>query len=109
MKDLASNNSENPVATVRLAKLGANHGYQFNGDTVTLNAMFTVGGAAAHPRSWALQLWACPQVPQQASDLSGQGHLVAQIGLPPIGEIADETEGFRWLVSPISPQAALTK
>lgn len=94
MKNLTSNNSEKPVATVRLAKLGACHGYQFNGDTVTLNAMFTVLSAAAHQRAWALQLWACPQVPQQAGDLRAQGHLVAEIGLPPIGEIADETEGF---------------
>lgn len=77
---------------VSLATLGASHGYRFDGDTVTLHAMFTVLDGAAHSRNWALQLWACPQAPVSADDLSG--HLVAQASLPPIGEIADDVESF---------------
>jgi len=94
MKNLSLNKIVTAVASAQLAKLGANHGYQFNSDTVTLNAMFSVQNAAAHQRAWALQLWACPEVPKEAAALSVRGHLVASIALPPIGEIADETEGF---------------
>lgn len=75
-----------------VAILGANHGYRFEGDTVALHAMFAVLDQAAHTRNWALQLWACPQVPSSVTDLTG--HLVAQAALPPIGEIADEVESF---------------
>lgn len=75
-----------------LAILGANHGYRFDGDTVALHAMFAVLDQAAHSRNWALQLWACPQAPSSAADLTG--HLVAQAALPPIGEIADDTLNF---------------
>jgi DNA uptake protein ComE-like DNA-binding protein len=75
-----------------LALLGANHGYRFDGDTVALHAMFAVLDQAAHSRSWALQLWACPQAPSSAADLTG--HLVAQAALPPIGEIADDMLNF---------------
>jgi DNA uptake protein ComE-like DNA-binding protein len=79
-------------ASARLARLGAVHGYRFDGDTVHLNAMFTVLNAAAHQRAWALQLWACPTTPATATDIKGQ--LVAQAPLPPIGEVADDTESF---------------
>ncbi len=75
-----------------LATFGASHGYRLEGDTVALHAMFTVWDAAAHNRNWALQLWACPQAPFNAADITG--HLVAQVGLPPIGEIADDIEHF---------------
>ncbi len=75
-----------------LARLGAGHGYRFDGDTVLVNAMFRVMEPAAHDRAWALQLWACPAVPKSAGEI--RGHLVAQAPLPPIGEIADETDGF---------------
>ncbi len=80
------------LAGETLARLGASHGYHFEGDTVRLNAMFRVAQPAAHERNWALQLWACAQAPDTASELAG--HLVAQACLPPIGEIADETHGF---------------
>lgn len=76
-----------------LARLGANHGYRFDGDRVRLGAMFTVLDDAAHARAWTLQLWACPQAPISATDLQS-GHLVAEAALPPIGEIADDTHGF---------------
>lgn len=79
-------------APTRLARLGAVHGYRFDGDTVHLNAMFTVLNAAAHQRAWALQLWACSTAPVTAADLTG--HLVAEAPLPPIGEVADDTESF---------------
>ncbi len=75
-----------------LAVLGASHGYRLDGDTVTIRAMFTVLDGAAHNLQWALQLWACPQSPDSAAELTG--HLVAQATLPPIGEIADDVESF---------------
>jgi hypothetical protein len=75
-----------------LALLGAGHGYRFEDDIVFLNAMFTVISAAAHERSWALQLWATPMAPTSDADLTG--HLVAQAALPPIGEVADETRSY---------------
>jgi hypothetical protein len=75
-----------------LARLGASHGYRFNADSVSINAMFTVLADAAHQRDWALQLWACSSAP--ASALQINGHLIAQAPLPPIGEVADETLSF---------------
>ncbi|MGC3991270.1 MAG: helix-hairpin-helix domain-containing protein [Chthoniobacteraceae bacterium] len=74
------------------ARLGFSHGYRFDRDDVYLNAMFQVLDASAHRQNWALQLWACPQAPQSMADLSG--HCLAEAPLPPIGEIADEWEGF---------------
>ncbi|HEY5753701.1 MAG TPA: helix-hairpin-helix domain-containing protein [Chthoniobacterales bacterium] len=80
------------AAGASLALLGASHGYRFDYDTVYLNAMFTVIAPAAHQRSWALQLWACPSAPTSRADLAG--HLVAHAALPPIGELADEVYSF---------------
>jgi DNA uptake protein ComE-like DNA-binding protein len=54
--------------------------------------MFTVLDAAAHDRAWSLQLWACPQTPSGADQIVG--HLIAEAALPPIAEIADDTESF---------------
>jgi DNA uptake protein ComE-like DNA-binding protein len=78
------------TSTVQLARLSGPHGYRLDGDTVHLNAMFALLDAAAHQRSWALQLWACPAAPASALDLAG--HIVAEAPLPPMGEIADEIE-----------------
>src|SRR6187401_3000786 len=83
-----------------LARLGHTHGYRFNSDTVRLGSMFTVVDAAAHSRAWALQLWACPEAPH-ANRLSGQ--LVAEVPLPPIGEIADDLESFEVNVPAVAP------
>ncbi len=88
-------NLENVVIqtpAVQLARLSGPHGYQFDGDTVHLNAMFALLDPAAHECSWALQLWACPSAPLSARDLSG--HIVAEVALPPMGELADESEHF---------------
>jgi competence ComEA-like helix-hairpin-helix protein len=74
----------------RLARLGPAHGYRLDGDIVHLNAMFTVSDPAAHGHAWSLQLWACPEAPGTALDILG--HLVAEIALPPMRELADETE-----------------
>lgn len=84
-----------------LACFGASHGYRFEGDTVHLNAMFTVLNPDAHDCTWALQLWACPVVPANAGEISGQ--LVAQVALPPIGEIADDAEHFETSAPAIPP------
>jgi len=59
---------------------------------VHLNAMFALLDSAAHERSWALQLWACPDAPYSSQDLAG--HIVAEVPLPPMGELTDETEHF---------------
>jgi len=75
-----------------LAKIGAVNGYRFDGDSVRLSAMFTVTDPAAHKAGWALQLWACPAVPRSVAEISG--HLVTEVALPPIGEVADDTESF---------------
>ncbi|MGO8697271.1 MAG: ComEA family DNA-binding protein [Limisphaerales bacterium] len=89
MKLLPENTSVQSPA-LQLARLSGPHGYRFDGDTVHLNARFMLLNPAAHDRSWALQLWACPSAPASASDLAG--HLVAEASLPPMGEIADDTE-----------------
>jgi len=88
-----------------LARLGARHGYHFNADTVLLNVMFTVLDPAAHSHAWALQLWACPDAPMNSHDLKGQ--LVAQVALPPIGEVADESESFEVTVPAVLPVATV--
>ena len=75
-----------------MARLSGPHGYRFEGDTVHLNAMFALLHPAAHQRSWALQLWACPAAPASARDLAG--HMVAEVLLPPMAELADEIEHF---------------
>jgi DNA uptake protein ComE-like DNA-binding protein len=77
---------------VQLAHLSGPHGYRFEGDTVHLNAMFALRDPAAHERAWALQLWACPAAPASARDLAG--HIVAEVSLPPMSELADEIEHF---------------
>ena len=80
------------TAATQLARLSGPHGYRLDGDLVHLNAMFALLDSAAHERSWALQLWACPNAPTSAGDLAG--HLVAEVALPPMGELADEVEHF---------------
>jgi hypothetical protein len=80
------------TAAVQLARLSGSHGYRFEGDTVHLNAMFALLDPAAHGLSWALQLWACPSAPACARDLAG--HVVAEVALPPMAELADEIEHF---------------
>jgi DNA uptake protein ComE-like DNA-binding protein len=52
-------------------KLGASHGYRFNGDLVSLNAELAVSHDAHDQRGqWALQLWAC-ETPYDGGSLSG--------------------------------------
>src|SRR5580658_9961489 len=92
MKILSLENGPVQSAAVQLARLAAPHGYRFDGDTVHLNAMFALLDPAAHERSWALQLWACPSAPGSARNLAG--HIVAEVALPPMGELADENEHF---------------
>ncbi len=85
-------NNSVQIPAVQLARLSGPHGYRFEGDTVHLNAMFALLDPAAHQRLWALQLWACPSAPVSAQDLDG--HLVAEVALPPMVELADEIEHF---------------
>ena len=92
MKNSVQNKTNNHLGRTQLASLGDRHGYRFDGDVVCLNAMFRVHNAEAHQLAWALQLWACPVGPRCINEVAGQ--LVAEIPLPPIGEVADENEGF---------------
>jgi hypothetical protein len=92
MKTLSLENTSVQTPAAQLARLSGPHGYRFDGDTVHLNAMFALLDPAAHDRSWVLQLWACASVPACAQDLAG--HIVAEVALPPMGELADEVEHF---------------
>jgi hypothetical protein len=75
---------------VSLARLSQPNGYRFDGDSVHLHARLTVLDHTAYQHSWALQLWACPAIPASAGDLAG--HVVAEVALPPMSEVADEIE-----------------
>src|SRR5215813_1545147 len=77
-------------AAVPLARLSGPHGYGFDGDRVHLHTRFAVMHDAAHQQDWALQLWACTSAPASSKSLSG--HVVAEVALPPMSEIADEME-----------------
>ncbi len=77
-------------STHPLARLSAPHGYRFDGDRVYLHSRFTVLADAAHQRNWALQLWACNSTPSLNQAISG--HVVAEVALPPISEVADDSE-----------------
>src|ERR1700722_5068190 len=92
MKLLSPDSASVQTPSAQLARLSGPHGYRFDGDTVHLNAMFALLDPAAHERSWALQLWACPAAPASASELAG--HVVAEVSLPPMGKLADEIEHF---------------
>jgi len=86
-----------PVRTpaIPLVGLAQPHGYRLDGDTAHLHARLTVLAPAAYERAWALQLWACPSAPTRAQELAG--HLVAEIALPPLAEIADQAEPFHFM------------
>jgi DNA uptake protein ComE-like DNA-binding protein len=75
---------------VPLARLSGPHGYRFDGDRAHLHTRFVVLDDAAHQQDWALQLWACASAPTSSKTLSG--HVVAEVALPPMSEVADETE-----------------
>src|SRR5580658_4239407 len=92
MKVSSLENNAVQTPSAQLARLSGPHGYRLDGDAVQINAMFALLDAAAHDRSWALQLWACPSAPASTSDLAG--HVVAEVPLPPMGELADEIEHF---------------
>jgi len=78
------------TAVAALARLSPPHGYRFEGDSIHLQAKFTVLDDAAYRLQWALQLWACSACPASPRDLTGQ--IVAEVALPPMREIADEIE-----------------
>jgi len=104
MKETVSQTIETHSTTASLARLSGPHGYRLDGDTVHLNAMFALLDPAAHDRSWVLQLWACASAPTCAQDLAG--HVVAQVALPPMGELADEIEHFDVSASAWPPAGA---
>ena len=104
MKGTVPRTIEKHSTTVSLARLSGPHGYRFDGDTVHLNAMFALLDLAAHDRSWVLQFWACASAPTCARDLAG--HIVAEVALPPMGELADEVEHFDVSASAWPPAGA---
>jgi DNA uptake protein ComE-like DNA-binding protein len=99
---LENNSVQTPASP--LARLSGPHGYRFDGDTVHLNARFALLHTTAHERSWALQLWACPSAPVSARDLAG--HIVAEVSLPPMIELADEIEHFEVSAAACPPAGA---
>jgi DNA uptake protein ComE-like DNA-binding protein len=105
MKVSSLENTSVQTPALQLARLSGPHGYRFDGDTVHLSAMFALLDPAAHQRSWALQLWACPSAPTSALDLAGQ--IVAEVALPPMGELADEIEHFEVSAFAWPPAGAL--
>jgi hypothetical protein len=63
-------------------KLGASHGYRFDGDSVSLNAELAVSHDALDEHDqWALQLWAC-ETPYAGGSLSGIKIAEAPVALP---------------------------
>jgi len=90
MNQIVAEKSPSRGVTSPLARISEPHGYRFDGDTVHLRARFAVLNAAADQRDWTLQLWACPKAPVSAGDL--EGHLVAQVALPPMSEAAYDSE-----------------
>src|SRR5271156_6186858 len=96
MKVSSLENTLIQTPAIQLARLSGPHGYRFDDDTVHLNAMFALLDSAAHECSWALQLWACPSAPASAAGLAG--HIIAEVSLPPMAELADEVEHFMVLV-----------
>lgn len=86
------------------ARFGATHGYRFVADEVELHATFVIANAAAHSRTWSLQLWACPAVPAGSTELAG--HLVAEAPLPPMAEVAGAHEAFTVTAPALPPAGA---
>ena len=83
-------------ATQTLARLGASHGYRFDGDLVFPNASFIASPAADAGRFWRLRL--------VAGDLaSGSAHVIAEAALPPLSELTDATENFEVSAPATSP------
>ena len=64
--------------TLSAASLGTTHGYQLDGDTVTLNAEILRRHDEARASDWRMQLWACPE-PFSGGHL--QGTKVADLSL----------------------------
>ena len=82
--------------TQTLARLGASHGYRFDGDVVFLNASFLADASADAGRSWRLRL--------VAGDIRS-GHVIAEAPLPPLSELTGAVENFEAAV-PAQPPAA---
>jgi DNA uptake protein ComE-like DNA-binding protein len=92
MKASFQENKSVQAPSLHLARLRKPCGYRFDGDTVHLNAKFALLDRAAHECSWAMQLWACASAPVSAQDI--YGHLIAEVALPPMVELADDIEHF---------------
>ena len=85
--------------TQTLARLGASHGYRFDGDVVFLTASFIASPSADAGRSWRLRLVAG----DVASDSSA--HVIAEAVLPPLSELTDAAENFE-VCAPATPPSA---
>jgi hypothetical protein len=100
---MTSSFSDQPVlvsAPARLARLGGNHGYRFEGDAVHLQVLLNDVTRGAHASSWSLQLWACPA--GATTPVVPGAHRVAEAWLPPLSEVA---EGELEVVAAATPPA----
>lgn len=71
--------SNQPAGAVRI---GFNHGYAFNGDSVRLDAELLVGNPGASAgQEWALQLWACE------APFAGQPVRGSKVAELPVGQL----------------------
>lgn len=79
--------------TQSTARLGASHGYRFDGDVVFLNASFIADASADVGRSWSLRL------------IAGDNHVVAEASLPPLAELTGAVENFEVAAPAVAPAA----
>ena len=86
-------------------RLGANHGYRFDGDFAHLSAELVFdGGAVAAAPAWALQLWAC-------ADIDGRrplnGVKVAELPLGDLGGVRTGVHVVSGTVPALPPAGGL--
>lgn len=88
-------------AAVVAARFGQDYGYRFDGDSVTLHASIQLVHYLAHEVRWFLQLQA---IPDNAAAGTSVPHVVAEVNLPPLAELAGSADSFS-LTAPSQPPA----
>lgn len=97
--------SDASVAAAPEARIGASHGYRFDGDSVHLTASFRAQANADFDRVWSLRLVATPTAPTAPADAAAvlAGHVVADVALPPISELTGAVDNFETVAAAIAP------
>jgi hypothetical protein len=90
------------VAASPAARLGASHGYRFDGDTVSLNASFSAAPDADAGRAWRLRLVATTGRPAAAAEVLA-GHVVTEVALPPLAELTGAVDNFETVSAALTP------